>query len=282
MHPNDKKHRKVRKCLNEPNFSGQHLLHNPRIVRQIIDQSGIRPSEIVMDLGAGKGAMTFALAEKASSVVAIENDPRFAEILKAKSQAHANVAIIEKDIRLAYLPNKPFRVVANIPYAITTPILEKLLDPPTDFFQGAMLLIEYGAAKRFTSRPIRDPRILRWRMWFDLELIKVFPRTEFSPPPSVESAIFRIRRKADPYVQIRHHRHFAGFAEYALKRPELPIYVVLQGIFTPPQLKHLFKNLGVDRQAPICTLNERQWGMIFRTMLERVDAFRWPKLLRRK
>ncbi|MFM1651779.1 23S ribosomal RNA methyltransferase Erm [Brevibacillus sp. B_LB10_24] len=281
MQRQDKRRKKGRKLAEEENFSGQHLLRNKRIVQAIIGKASVHSTDTIVDLGAGKGALTFRLAEKAGKVLAIENDPAFAQKLRRMAEGYSNITIIEKDILKARLPVEPFSVVANIPFSITTPILKKLLDPPTSSFQKAILIVEKGAAKRFTAPLMRNPLILKWRMWFDMELVQVVSKYSFSPPPSVESAIFRITRKENAYVTPRHHDTFVGFAEYGLRYPDLPISEVLKGIFTPPQLRHLVKALGVDRHASICTLNELQWGIVFHTMLERVEAFRWPKRRRR-
>lgn len=281
MHSNDKRHRKVRKVISGPNFSGQHLLRSPRVIRKMIDKAGIRPGDIVLDLGAGKGALTFALAGKAERVIAVENDPRFADLLRNKAQSFVNVAVVERDILRFNWPKRPFRVVASIPYAITTPIIKKLLDSPCDQLRCAVLLIEYGAAKRFTSRHVRDPRLLGWRMRYDLEWIEAVPRDHFSPPPGVDSAIFRIRRKAEPLVPPRYTRQFAGLAEFALKHPDLPFGAALKGIFTAPQLARLCRNLGASPHAPVCSLTEVQWGEIFRAMIAHVPPHRWPKPKRR-
>lgn len=139
--------------------------------------------ETVLDLGAGKGALTFTLAGIAGRVIAVENDPRFADMLRNKARAFSNVAVVERNILHLNWPKRPFCVVANIPYSITTPIMMKLLDSSGSHFRCAVLLIEYGAAKRFTARMIRDPRLLGWRMRFDLEWIDAVPRDHFSPPP---------------------------------------------------------------------------------------------------
>lgn len=120
-------------------------------------------------------------------------------------------------------------------------------------------------------------RILGWRMRFDLEWIEKVPRDHFSPKPSVDSAIFPIRRKAAPLVAACHRRLFAGLAEYALKHPDLPAGTALKGVFTPPQLARLCRNLGVGPHTPVCMLTEAQWGEIFRTMIEHVPPHRWPR-----
>nr|WP_277344894.1 rRNA adenine N-6-methyltransferase family protein [Paenibacillus thiaminolyticus] len=180
------------------------------------------------------------------------------------------------------MPKQPFCVVANIPFSITTPILRMLMDAPASSFQRAALILDYGAAKGLTVRLIRHPRLLIWRTGFDIELVKLIPRRYFAPPPSVDTAMVLIRRKAQPPVAPKHSHTFAALAEYALKRPDLPLHAALQGIFTPPQMKHLVRCLGISRDIPACALNERQWGIVFQTMLERVESYRWPRPQRKK
>lgn len=277
MHRNNKKHRKVRKWRSGPNFSGQHLLHQRRFIRRMVELANIGDGKTVLDLGAGKGAITLELARKNCRILAVENDPAFAEILRRKLRPFPHVSVMERDILQIHWPKKPFHVVASIPYAITTPILGKLLDEPASSFLGAVLLIEYGAAKRFTAKFIREPRLLQWRMQFDLKLIEAVPRTAFFPQPKVDSAILRIQRKADSLMKGGRLRIFAGLAEHALQHPGLPVQAALRGIFTPPQMKRLFPALGLDRDTPVGLVTETQWSDIFRTMLEKVDPIRWPK-----
>ncbi len=273
----DKKHRKVRKCKSEPNFSGQHLLHNKQIIRQIIKAAQIKSKDTVIDLGAGKGALTLDLAKKAKRVIAIENDMDFAEILREKVKDYPNITVIENDILKYRFPRSPFYVVSNIPYAITTPIMEKLLDKPVNALQGAVITMEKGAAKRFTKVPVTDPRILVWRIWFQMEIVRVVSKNNFSPPPKVDSAVLKIRRRVNPLIQPEQYLQFRGLAQYGLKYPELPIYKALAGVFTPAQIKQLVKELGVDREMPVYLLDQYQWGTVFQTMVQYVEVFRWPK-----
>ncbi|UFJ39315.1 23S ribosomal RNA methyltransferase Erm [Brevibacillus humidisoli] len=282
MNRQDKRHRKARKGLEGPNFSGQHLLHNKRVIQEMIQLAGITSADTVLEIGAGKGAFTLSLAERAKHVLAVEYDPVFVEVLRKKAEGYRNIKVIERDILKTSLPRDPFSVVASIPYSITTPILEKLLYPPSSAIQRAVLMIEYGAAKRFTANSIINPRILKWRIWFEMKLIRVVGRSHFSPPPRVDSAILRVRRRSSPLVASHHHSRFVALAEYGLRCPELPIYEALNGVFTPPQLKHVLRDVGRERDAPICSLNEDQWGVVFLAMLRHVEPHRWPKKQRRR
>jgi len=282
MNRQDKGHRKIRKCKASPNFLGQHLMHNKGIIKEIIKKAQIKSGDTVIDLGAGKGALTFPLAEKAGKVLAVENDPTFLDVLGKKAKGYSNITIIEKDILKLKFPQVPFYVVANIPYAITTPILEKLLNQPTNQLQLAMIMMEKGAARRFIANPIIDPRILKWRMWFEIEIIRDVSRDNFSPPPKVDSSILKIEKKKNPKVLPKYHILFTGLIEHGLKKHQWPIYQALGEIFTPPQMKQLIKSIGITRDTPICKLNTDQWGDVFQTMIQYVEPFRWPKVKKRK
>ncbi|WP_197257535.1 rRNA adenine N-6-methyltransferase family protein [Paenibacillus dendritiformis] len=132
------------------------------MAREMMDKAKIRPADTVVDLGAGTGAFTFVQAEVAGSVIAMENDSEFAEMLRRKSKRHDNITVVERDIQKAYLPKQPFCVVANIPFSLTTPILSMLMDTPASSFQREALILDYGAAKGLTARLIRRPRLLTW------------------------------------------------------------------------------------------------------------------------
>ncbi|GAA0361413.1 23S ribosomal RNA methyltransferase Erm [Bacillus horti] len=276
MRKQNKGHRKVRKNKAGPNFSGQHLMHNKQIIQDIVALGNVSLGDTVVEIGAGKGALTFPLAEKAGKVIAIENDRAFTALLRTKLQDMSNVQIVERDFLESFLPQKSYKVVANIPYAITTPIMNKLLSGPTDALKQAVLMIEEGAAKRFTGQPITNPYILAWRMWFDIHLVQVVPRRHFSPPPKVDSAIILIRRKEQTIPKGEYYR-FLGLAQWALKHPQNPIYVALQDLFTPPQLKRLMRSASCDRSKAISSLTLHQWSIVFQTMKEHVQPVRWPK-----
>ncbi|MBB6733889.1 23S ribosomal RNA methyltransferase Erm [Cohnella zeiphila] len=277
MHQHDKNHRTIRKCLSGPNFSAQHLLHNPQTIKRLIETASLRPTDTVLDIGAGKGALTFPIAEQAARVLAVEADPAFAETLRAKAQGHPRIAVIQGDIREIRLPAKPFCVVANIPFSITTTILDRLLGAEGQSFRQGALILEKGAARRFTGSAARDPRLLTWRMHFTFELRTVVPRTHFAPPPRVDAAIVRIARRDCPLVPHREGKRFAAFARYVLREPRAPAADALKGIFTPAQLRPTLKHAKVERDQPVASWSPEQWAALFLAMLRHAASYRWPR-----
>ncbi|MFB5660417.1 23S ribosomal RNA methyltransferase Erm [Alteribacillus sp. HJP-4] len=265
---------------NPTNFSGQHLLHNKKLLNEIISQVNIANSDTVLELGAGKGALTTLLNQRAAKVVAVEYDVRYVEALKQKPLP--NTTIIQQDILNLRFPKEKFIVVASIPYSITTPIMKMLLNKPSSGFQRGVLVLEKGAAKRFTSDLVKDSYIAAWRMYFDISCVRGISRKNFSPPPRVDSAIMTINRKAVPIVPLKDYIAFYGLAEFVLKEPSLSLDTALRGVFTPPQIKHVKRTLGLQQDVPVAALSEIQWGVIYEAMVQHVPRFRWPKVKKEK
>ncbi|WP_234032848.1 23S ribosomal RNA methyltransferase Erm [Paenibacillus faecalis] len=276
----NKKNRGV-KFAQSPNFSSQHLLIHKPLVQEMIRLAHINSNDTVMDIGAGTGAITLPLAEKSKKVLAVENDPVYAEKLARKTKDISNVQVRQSDFLQINLPREPFVIVSNIPFSITTPILDKLLSYPGVPLKCAVLIVEKGAAKRFTSVSVKDPRILKWRMWFDMKIVRTVSPEHFSPRPSVESAVLVIRKKKNPVLPPREHAKFMALAVHALRDPRLPISAALGNVFSSPQITKMTRALKLDRNAAICTLNEHQWGEVFLSMIQHVESHRWPRLRRR-
>lgn len=260
-----------------PNDPGQHFMHNPRVIRDIIRRANLNKGETVLEIGAGKGALTPLLAREAGHVIAVEYDAGLIAALQRKTAHCSNVNVVNRDFLQMRLPKSPFVVVSNIPFSITTPILNKLLLPPTGGFQRGVLVMEKGAAKRFTSPFVKDGYVAVWRMFMDIALVKVIPRSCFAPPPKVDAAMVTIRRKAAPLVALKDWRVFRGLADHLLKDPRAPLEWALRGIFTPPQIKRLMQRRGMKRDRPVGFLSVAEWGTIHETMVRYVPRYRWPR-----
>lgn len=178
-----------------PNFPGQHFMHNQKLLHEIVERANVSVKDTVLELGAGKGALTTVLNQRAKKVLAVENDAKLVDVLNRKTAHQPNTKVVHQDIMKIFLPSEPFVVVSNIPYAITTPIMKMLLDNPGSSLQRGIIVMEKGAAKRFTASIVKDPYVLAWRMWFDIDYVKGVSRNNFSPPPKVDSAMIRIVRK---------------------------------------------------------------------------------------
>ena len=156
---------------------GQHFLR-PEIARRFVARADVGPDDLVLDLGAGTGALTLPLAAVAARVVAIERDPKLARRLARR--APANVSVHQRDLADLWLPHRPFRVVANLPFAGANQVIRRLLAPRVPLV-GADLIVELGAARRWTERSAR------------CSIAVVLPADAFVPAPRCRAAVLRIR-----------------------------------------------------------------------------------------
>ena len=183
-----------------PSPAGAHFLRNRAIAGELIRSSGIGPGDLVFDLGAGYGAITARLAATGARVIAVEIDARLADHLDRRFSDDANVRVVHGDARQIPLPRRHFHVVANIPFAVTTPLLRRLLGDRTLRLAGADLIIQWGAAKMLTAPMPRKREMTRWHARFRIALVRRIPAASFSPPPRTDAA----------HVAIRPVRHTGG------------------------------------------------------------------------
>lgn len=177
---------------------GQNFLADPALVRRFVDSLGLEPGELVVEVGAGTGALTHPIVAEGVRVWAIEPDPVWARRLRDRLRtvgSEERVRVIETDVRRLALPNEPYRVVANPPFGITTELLALLLDRPRRGPVRADLVLQAEVARRHASTPPIALRTAGWAPWWEFELGEAIGRNSFRPRPSVDAAVLTIRKR---------------------------------------------------------------------------------------
>lgn len=181
---------------------GQHFLGSAHLAAQLVADAGIGNDDRVVDLGAGTGLITAALAARAASVLAVEIDPNLAAGLAAKFEGTPNVTVLHADLREVPLPLNPYRVVANPPFGHTAAILRRLLDHPEGGLVRADLVVQWQVARhRAKVSDGREPVDLlgeTWAPWWIFERGRRIPAALFRPRPSVDAAVLVISRRDRP------------------------------------------------------------------------------------
>jgi 23S rRNA (adenine-N6)-dimethyltransferase len=149
---------------------------------RVVAAAGVRPGELVLDIGAGEGALTAHLVRAEAQVVAVELNPRRAAALRER---FPGITVVQADATALRLPARPFRVVANPPYGISSSLLRMLLAPGSRLV-AADLVLQRAVVRKHASRPARR---------FALTAGLALPRRAFLPPPNVDSAVLVIRRR---------------------------------------------------------------------------------------
>ena len=145
----------------------------------------------MLDVGAGTGALTQPLLEAGARVIAVEAHPGRAEHLRERFGR--DLVVVQADAGDLRLPRRPYRVVANPPFSVTSPLLRRLLHPGSRLVD-AHLVVQEQAARKWASRTA--PAASRWQRTHRPSLGRPVPRAAFRPPPRVDTRILRIERAA--------------------------------------------------------------------------------------
>jgi len=179
--------------LPAPNPAGAHFLTDRGLIARLIRASGAGEGDLVLDLGAGYGALTGPLARSGARVIAIERDPRLAARLRRRFADEPLVRVVEADLRRVPLPRRPFLVVASPPFSLTTLLFRRLLGDPRVALAGAELILECGAARWLASPRPRDAETASWAARYQMRLVRRIPAASFSPAPATDAAYLTIR-----------------------------------------------------------------------------------------
>jgi 23S rRNA (adenine-N6)-dimethyltransferase len=183
------------------------------------------PGDLVVEIGPGRGILTAELLQRAGRVVAIEIDGRLCAQLRRRFAGQPRLQLIHGDFLSTPLPRGPWKVFASIPYAATSDIVRRLLEasnPPDDCW----LVVQAEAAGKLVPQP-RGNRLaaLLYYPWWRASIVHRFRRSDFRPPPRVDSVLLRLERRAEPLVPGGQQRLYQDYAAFSFGRdraaPEL-------------------------------------------------------------
>ncbi|RSJ92692.1 16S rRNA (adenine(1518)-N(6)/adenine(1519)-N(6))-dimethyltransferase RsmA [Streptococcus cristatus] len=198
---------------------GQNFLTDTNILQKIVDTAEIDKKVNVIEIGPGIGALTEFLAESAAEVMAFEIDDRLVPILADTLRDFDNVTVVNQDILKVDLaqymeefknPDLPIKVVANLPYYITTPILMHLIESGIPFSEFVVMM-QREVADRISAQPntkTYGSLSIAVQYYMTAKVAFIVPRTVFVPAPNVDSAILKMVRREQPAVEVQDEKFF--------------------------------------------------------------------------
>lgn len=255
---------------------GQHFLRDPRILDRIVDALDPVPTDAVLEIGPGEGTLTRRLLARVAKVVALERDHALAAALAESGEEGLVVGAVDamecawdEAMRAAGVPGA-FKVVGNIPYYITSPLIDRALQYPQ--VPLVVFLVQREVADRLAAEPgskAYGALSVGVQAYAEVERLFTVRAGSFRPPPEVDSAVVRLRRRAVPLVA---HGHRAAFREFVValfgqRRKQLGrslrSVVEMEAAATEPVLEAV----GVDPSRRVETLTPQQLAQLFRAVV---------------
>ena len=221
---------------------GQNFLTDTNILQKIVDTAEIDDQVNVIEIGPGIGALTEFLAERAAEVMAFEIDHRLVPILADTLRDFDNVTVVNEDILKVDLaqhiqnfknPELPIKVVANLPYYITTPILMHLIESGIPFSEFVVMM-QKEVADRISAQPntkAYGSLSIAVQYYMTAKVAFIVPRTVFVPAPNVDSAILKMVRRPEPAVAVEDESFFFKVSKASFTHRRKTLWNNLTGYF---------------------------------------------------
>jgi len=248
---------------------GQNFLIDENVVQQIVEAAAISATDTVLEIGPGIGTLTQGVAETQAEVVAVELDQRLITVLSKTLDGYDNVRVIHNDILKldisAEIPNKTFKVVANLPYYITTPIIMNLLEHKLPI-ELLVTMVQKEVAERMVALPGgKDYGALSVAVQYYTapEIIFIVSPRSFLPSPAVESAVIRCTVRKEPPVKVESEKRFFRVvrAAFAQRRKTLANGLKAAGI-TAENVNKILEEAGIDSMRRGETLSLDEFALV--------------------
>lgn len=241
---------------------GQHWLRDRDVLSHIADCADIQPDDTVLEIGPGLGTLTSELLRRAKKVVAVEFDGELARKLPGQFPGK-NLEVVHQDILSFDLTQLPagYKVVANVPYYITSKIVQ-LLMTSSNKPAAAALLVQKEVAERLAAQP-GDMSILAVsaQIFAEVHVGDIVPAELFTPPPKVDSQVVVFKTRAKPFVEHANEKHFfrAVKAGFSSKRKKIRSSLAGGLGITKDQAEQLLGNAGISADARAEDLSLEAW-----------------------
>ena len=245
----------------------QNFLWNHEFVRSLIDKTDIGSSDLVVEIGPGKGIITRTLAKRAGRVIGVEFDSELAAELKNQFLNYPSVEIVKTNFLTWDLPREPYKDFANLPFNMTADIVNKLLtgqnSPETTY-----LVMQDKAAERFIGQPVgpNSQVSILLKPFYDMDIITRIERGQFEPRPNVDAVLARFEKRSLSKVNPRVRQLYRDFVIYGFNQWQPGIIDAFRKIFSRGQLKIMARNLGISGLKP-SELKVEHWLEMFEVFL---------------
>ncbi len=248
---------------------GQHFLVDHNILSKVIQRAQLEKGDVVLEIGPGLGEMTLALARQVGKVIAVEIDPKLVKILEEKTRDFSNIMIVKGDVlkidfeQFYHQKNQRLKVVANLPYQISTPLLFRFIES-RELFSTLTLTLQREVAERMIAPPggkNYGPLSVLTQSFLKVSIQFTIKPSAFFPPPEVESAVIHTVWVERPLVRSEEEEWFRKVVKgcFSYRRKKLMNALRYAGIPLPEDLEQRVEKIGVNPQRRPETLSIQEF-----------------------
>jgi 16S rRNA (adenine1518-N6/adenine1519-N6)-dimethyltransferase len=246
---------------------GQNFLKDPHYLRKIVDAALVGPEDLVLEIGPGLGHLTRVLASRARKVLALELDERLIPLLRQEFSILPNVEIVQADA--IYYPYEDlsdrWKVVANLPYNISTPIIQRLI-ACRDKFTALTLMLQQEVAERVASLPGGKEYgylSVLVQLYTEPKIELTVPPGAFSPRPQVNSTVITLTIRDRPAVAVLDEKYFVRIIKAAFSQRRKTLRNSLKQLDVPAEkMATVLNKTGIDLNRRAETLTVKEFGLL--------------------
>lgn len=265
---------------------GQNFLIDDNIIEKIIQGAGIEDGDSVIEVGPGIGTLTREIASRSEKVMAIEIDKNLIPILKDTLSEFDNVVVVNEDIIKAdvkklideHLSGKSVKLVANLPYYITTPIIMKFLEEGIDV-SDIVVMVQKEVAERMNAKPggkEYGALSVAVQYYCDTDIVAKVPRHMFVPQPNVDSIVIGLRVRREKKYKVNSEDIFFKIvkASFGQRRKTLLNSLSSMKIMTKEDIKAVLSDSNIDEKRRGETLSLDEFATLANTMYEKIGRMK--------
>lgn len=242
----------------------QNFLANPRLVSRLVARSSIGVHDLVLEIGPGQGIITQELVKRAAHVVAVELDSYWYQHLQTRFATTTNLTLYHADILTFPVPKLPYKVFANIPFAIEGKIIRYLIEnryPPLDCY----LVVMGKLAERLVASHGENMFSVMHKPWFDFAIEHRFTPADFSPVPSVIPVLFRFSQKSTPLLPWSERKKYQRFIQRGFGHGQ-SVRHNLQGLYESQKIDFALQKLSISHKTKPGQLNLLHWITLYQML----------------
>lgn len=249
---------------------GQHWLHDESVLDQIVDCADVQAGDAVLEVGPGLGTLTSRLLERGADVTAVEFDDQLAQKLSKSFESNSgSLVIVHEDILKFDLSQLPlgFKVVANIPYYLTSNLIRVLTENPNSFSTAA-LLVQKEVAERAAARPGQMSLLsVSAQYYCEVTLGPVVPAELFTPPPKVDSQVLVLKYRSDPLFPDVDTKQFFRIVRAGFSQKRKTLQNALSGGLAvgKDQARELCESAGIPPTQRAQALSLDEWHALYKS-----------------